>query len=273
MTDEFRGFKYAPSYENEVILLFGMLMPHLKSKFVIDEYSGSFPDCFALRDGKEIGIEFELNSNNFRQHLQDPRLSKCKLIVCWENNWKSSKRVFTDINGDSQEIEVYALKEVMKEVMEQTGLSFIQSDKPKYQNKEVWGEESFFKELRRKVDADVFGRVSEIYTLCLSLPEFEVVFGEGAKIATFNVMVKKWQNEKIGHPQPIQIYADGKLGIDYSKLPKNLEMELRKITGDPKWKTGKPKAWCYFDLRNQSTFDMIKKALIWVAETKPLAQV
>jgi len=56
--EEFRGLKYTPSYENEVILLFGMLMPHLESQFVIDEYNGSFPDCTALRDGKEVGIEF-----------------------------------------------------------------------------------------------------------------------------------------------------------------------------------------------------------------------
>ena len=257
--EEFRGLKYTPSYENEVILLFGMLMPHLESQFVIDEYNGSFPDCTALRDGKEVGIEFEVNSNDFiRQgHPQDPNLSKCKLIVCWENNWKTSKRVFTDTNGDPQEIEVYALKEIIK----QTGLSFIQSGKPKYENRVIWNEESFFKELREKVDANGFSKVSEIYGFCLSRPEFEVVFGEGAKIATFNVIVKKWQNEKIGMPQPIQIYATGKLGIDYRKLPQNLEIELRKITGEPKWKTGKPKDWCYFDLRDQRTFEMIKQTL------------
>ncbi len=264
MAEKFRGLRFAPSYENEVVLLFGLLMPHLKSQFVIEEYSGSFPDCIALRDGKEIGIEFEVNSNDFIQHghPQDLNLSKCKLIVCWENNWKASKRVFTDIYGDSHEIEVCALKEVMK----QQGLSFVQSDKSKYEKRVIWNEDSFFKELRGKVDANGFSKISEIYGLCLSRPEFEVVFGEGPKIATFNVIVKKWQNEKIGMPQPIQIYANGKLGIDYRKLPKNLEIELRKMTGEPKWKTGKPKDWCYFDLRNQRAFGMIKKTLEWLAE-------
>jgi hypothetical protein len=58
-TDDFRGLLYNPSYENEVVLLFGLLMPYLDSQFVIDEYSGSFPDCIALKNGKEIGIEFE----------------------------------------------------------------------------------------------------------------------------------------------------------------------------------------------------------------------
>jgi hypothetical protein len=238
-------------------------MPHLDNQFLIEEYSGSFPDCYAQRDGEYIGIEFEVFSNDFIRHghPQDPNLSKCKLIVCWENNWKENKRVFTDVNGNSYEIEVYPLKEVLK----RKGLNFIKLDKPKYEKRVIWNEDSFFRELREKVDAKGFSRVSEIYGLCLSRPEFEVVFGEGAKIATFNVVVKKWQNEKIGMPQPIQIYANGKLAIDYRKLPENLEIELRKMTGEPKWKTGEPKDWCYFDLRNQRTFEIIKKTLTWLS--------
>ena len=264
MVEEFKGLTYAPSYENEVILLFGMLMPHLERQFLINEYNGLFPDCFALMDGKEIGIEFEVNSSDFIRHghPQDPNLSKCNLIICWENNWNASKREFTDINGVSREIEIYALKEVIK----QTGLRFIQSEKPKYEKRVIWNEDSFFKELREKTDATGLSKVSEIYGLCKSRPEFEVVFGQGAKIATFNIIVKKWENEKIGQPQPIQIYANGKLVIDYRKLPKNWEIGLRKMTGDPQWKTGKPKDWCHFDLRNQITFDMIKKTLSSLAE-------
>lgn len=266
MVKEFRGLLHAPSYENEVVLLFGLLMPHLDSQFVIDEYSGSFPDCIALKNGKEIGIEFEVNSKDFitHKHPEDPNLSKCKLIVCWENYWKESKKVFTDAKGNSHEIEVCALKEVMR----QKGLSFMQSDKPKYGKRIIWNEESFFKELRGKVDAIGFGKIAEIYGFCVSRPEFEVVFGEGRKIAGFNVRMKKWQGEKIGVRSPIQVYADGKLTIDYRNLPENLEMELRRITGDPKnRKTGKPKGWYSFDLRNERTFDMIKKALEWLAET------
>lgn len=268
MTENFRGFLYTPSYENEVLILFGLLMPHLDNKFLIEECSGKFPDCFAQKDGKYIGIEFEVNSNDFVRHghPQDPNLSKCKLIVCWENNWKKSKRIFTDVNGTSHEIEVYSLKEVLK----RKGLNFIKLDKPKYENRVIWNEDSFFRELRKKVDAKGFSRISELYGLCLSHPEFEIVFGEGPKIATFNVTVKKWQNEKIGMPQPIQMYADGKLVIDYRKLPRNLEMGLRKMTKEPKSKNGKSKDWCSFDLREQATFDMIKEVLEWLAkQSKP----
>jgi hypothetical protein len=265
MVKEFRGLQYTPSYENEVILLFGLLMSHLDDKFVIEEYSGSFPDCYAQRNEKDIGIEFEVYSNDFIQHghPQDPNLSKCKLIVCWENNWKENKRVFTDSNGVSHEIEVYPLKEVLRE----KGLNFIKSDKPKYGKRVVWSEHSFFEELRSKVNPSDFVKVSEIYTLCLSHPQFEVVFGEGPRIASFNVRVKKWQSKKTGVRSPIQVYADGKLTVDYQNLPKNLETELRQITGNPKdRKTGRPKEWYSFDLRNERTFDMIKKTLVWLSE-------
>jgi hypothetical protein len=93
MTSEFRGFIYYPHYENEVVLLFGLLMPHFRNSFVINEYSGSFPDCLALRDGKEIGIEFEVSTIDFtaHRHHEDPDLKKCQLIVCWENSWKENK--------------------------------------------------------------------------------------------------------------------------------------------------------------------------------------
>ncbi len=39
-----RGLLYEPTYESEVILLFGLLIPHFKDDFVIDSYFGSFPD-------------------------------------------------------------------------------------------------------------------------------------------------------------------------------------------------------------------------------------
>ena len=255
--EDFRGLLYAPSYENEVVLLFGLLMPHLKSRFVIDEYNGSFPDCLARRDGKEIWIEFEVNSKDFltHRHHEDPNLFKCKLIICWENNWKKDKVEFS-----GHEIEVLELSEIVK----RKGFNFIHSDKTKYEKRIIWNESSFFNELRKKVEIDGFNRIAEIYGFCKSRSEFDVIFGEGAKIATFNVNVKKWQNGKIGMPHPIQIYANGKLCIEYRKLPKDLEIKLRKMTGEPKGKAGKPKDWCNFDLRNQRTFDMIKKTLEWL---------
>ena len=81
---DFRGLLYTPSYENEVVLLFGMLLADLENNYVTDEYPGSFPDCLARRDGEQIGIEFEVNSTDFikHKHDQNPNLHRCKLIVC-----------------------------------------------------------------------------------------------------------------------------------------------------------------------------------------------
>lgn len=265
MSKSFRALMYAPSYENEVVLLFGLLIPHLDNQFVIDEYSGSFPDCVARRYGKEIRIEFEVNSKDFitHKHHEDPNLSKCNLIVCWENYWNENKKAFTDANGNSHEIEVLALKEVI----EQKGLGFIQSDKPKYKKRIIWNEPSFFNELRKKEDTNLFSKIAEIYGFCMSRPEFEVIFGEGPKMASFNVRIKKWQARKIGVRSPLQVFADGKVDIDYRKLPENLRMELWRITGEPiNQKTGKPKSWHRFDTRDEREFDMIKKALEWLKE-------
>lgn len=261
MSEEF-GFLYAPYYENEVVLLFGLLMPKLESKYVINEFSGSFPDCIALRDGIEIGIEFEVNSQHFlvHRHDQDPNLKKCQLIVCWENAWNSNERIFIDVDGNSYKIVVLALKDFL----EKNKLAFVKSDKPKY-NKILWNEESFFSELRKKTDEKVFARIAEVYAFCVSHNDFNVAFGQGKKIAGFNVAVKRWQRDNIGVPAPIQGYSDGNIAIDYRKLPRNLESQLRQITGDPRNKTGKPKRWQYFNMKNDTDLEFVKQALKWVS--------
>ena len=41
------GLRWAPSHEQEVVLLFGLLLPHLDGMSVIEEASDSFPDCVA----------------------------------------------------------------------------------------------------------------------------------------------------------------------------------------------------------------------------------
>lgn len=48
-----------------------------------------FPDASAYFREKEIYIEFEKNSSNFRQHKHDEK--SCDLIICWENDDQSLK--------------------------------------------------------------------------------------------------------------------------------------------------------------------------------------
>jgi hypothetical protein len=39
--------KYAPTSEQEVIVLFTLLLPHLPMRFELEEVRGRFPDCLA----------------------------------------------------------------------------------------------------------------------------------------------------------------------------------------------------------------------------------
>ena len=85
-------FEFAPRSEQEVVTLFGFLLPHLKRRFLINEVREQFPDCLAREingssEGKPVRIEFELRATNFAAHKHDA--NGCDLIVCWEDDWQS----------------------------------------------------------------------------------------------------------------------------------------------------------------------------------------
>lgn len=79
----------APTNEQGVVLLFGAMARKLG--FVVLRIQTEYPDCEALREmepgrWQRTPIEFELESKNFLLHGH--ALEKCKVIVCWEHNWK-----------------------------------------------------------------------------------------------------------------------------------------------------------------------------------------
>jgi hypothetical protein len=87
---EFRGLRYAPVNEQDVVYLFGMVSRELG--FLIESVGTDFPDCEGKRclnpEGtkwEHVKIEFELNSSNFPEHGHDP--DNCDLIVCWAHDW------------------------------------------------------------------------------------------------------------------------------------------------------------------------------------------
>ena len=87
-------FEFAPRSEQEVVALFGLLLPHLKRRFLINEVRVQFPDCEAWEingsaERKLVRIEFELRASNFAAHKHDE--SGCDLIVCWEDDWPNCK--------------------------------------------------------------------------------------------------------------------------------------------------------------------------------------
>ena len=78
----------------EVVTLFGLLLPRLKRRFLINEVREQFPDCQAWEingsaERKLVRIEFELRASNFAAHKHNEL--ECDLIVCWEDDWPNCK--------------------------------------------------------------------------------------------------------------------------------------------------------------------------------------
>jgi hypothetical protein len=86
----FRGLLHAPTNENGVVFLFGMVAVELG--YVVESITSGLPDCEAKRRlGKgsdtweRVRIEFEYESRTFLPHGH--KLAECDVIVCWEDNW------------------------------------------------------------------------------------------------------------------------------------------------------------------------------------------
>jgi hypothetical protein len=87
---DFRGLRHAPTNEQGVVYLFGMVSRELG--FTVEAIQNAFPDCegkYILDRKKNLWagarIEFEFLASNFREHGHDA--SQCDYIVCWENDW------------------------------------------------------------------------------------------------------------------------------------------------------------------------------------------
>jgi hypothetical protein len=85
---DFRGLRHEPVNEDGVVFLFGMVARELG--YLVEAVQAGFPDCEAKRQiaaGKwqRVGIEFEFESRNFREHGHPT--DGCDIIVCWRHNW------------------------------------------------------------------------------------------------------------------------------------------------------------------------------------------
>ncbi len=90
---------FCPRNESELIVLFSKLHKQLGFEKIL-EVRPDYPDCIALKDGKEVSIEFELFSTDFRLHVshlkglykkgaEDTMIhGKCDYIVCWGEDQK-----------------------------------------------------------------------------------------------------------------------------------------------------------------------------------------
>jgi len=103
----FCGLVYAPSYEQEVVALFFLLLQHMERRFVVEEVRQDFPDC-SLWEFTAAGtrtckrVEFEIQSGDFAAHGHDP--ANCDLIVCWEHNWRQCPIEVVELRSEWQRL-------------------------------------------------------------------------------------------------------------------------------------------------------------------------
>lgn len=193
----FEGFVYEPSSEQEVIGIFFAVLQDLNLPICIGEVREGFPDCLAWRtieDGYErFNIEFELYSQNFREHGHDPE--KCDLIVCWEDNWPGSP------------IEVLQLKEVLKNTDE----DLVLLDEPKFTDNS-WSEERFFERVEEKYP-EILDIQSEIFNTFKNIEELNISMGRGLKRGNYSIHIPSTDYEvRMG------IGEDGDVVLDYKGL-------------------------------------------------------
>ncbi|MGF1572424.1 MAG: homing endonuclease associated repeat-containing protein [Sumerlaeia bacterium] len=104
----FRGIANAPTYENEVVQLFGVVAKDLG--FRILSQRPQFPDCEAERlvdplrkRYKKVLIEIELKSSDFRKHNHP--LGGCDIIICWEHDWKECTKEVIELKSRIRELD------------------------------------------------------------------------------------------------------------------------------------------------------------------------
>jgi len=261
MVEEFRGLLYNPMLENEVVMLFSMLIPHLKDSFAIEEGDrGTFPDCFSLRNGQKVGIEFEFFASNFN-HENDDNLTKCSLLICWENDIRNTVKrdgkEFFVVKG--HEIEILALNNEVAKLEKDKGLKIIKhGERPDISR----GKERFFEQLK-EIRPKRYDMIKELYDQVKQNEDFEVKWGGGERFLTMRFYVKNWKVD------PISIEGGGRVWVGYQgnkaifpwfELQTETKSELRQIFKNPKQK------WYRVPLDNETDIDNIKRALEILAE-------
>jgi len=267
MTQEsdFRGLLYEPTNEEEVLILFSLLIPYLTDSFIIDYFSGAFPDCRARRKRQEIGIEFEFLASHFFEHNHDQnkKLKTCNMIVCWKNNLRRrtvSKGGVEFLNVKGHEIEILDLHKIVDKLQKEKSLKFIHDgERPRLDKA---NEKRFFEQLKENVDEKKFSWINELYQHVSNREEFKVEWGQGKKWFTMRFYVKKWDVDPIG------VQADGNVWITYQgnpaifpwELPQEVQTTLRQMFKHQKGK------WLTASLNTQTDLDNIKRALEILAE-------
>ncbi len=248
----FTGFIFAPGNEKyEVVMLFSMVLPHLKPPMCIKEASDKFPDCTVIRwdakGPKEMKVEIEKNARDFLDHNHD--IKRCDILVCWENDW-----------GDCP-MEIIELKSEIRK------LPFTMVLKPnEYLHIPTKGNvESYFQAVGEKSTDTIRDDQKKLYNYLSASPILSAIHGTGKKNESYTIKAGRYSLGYVQADGPIELYF---LGPKHSKspLPDQLreayrgkaEKILNTDTGGKPWKK-------VGILSIDLSFAQLKQLLDWVA--------
>jgi len=261
---------FAPSYECEVIMLFGMILPYLKDEYQIEEYNDQFPDCTAKLNGISVGIEFELKASHFKaqNHHLDPRLRNCDFVVCWKNDTGKNTLTFTDVETkQAVQIKIIDLSDIARELKETKGLRFILDSEKQLHNISKWDRDSFLHQLEESVNNRIVNDsesifIKEILEFCENNKELEIIYGIG-KIASFTVRIKRW-----GKIVPLGVMANGTVWINFKDANKSWVYPLPELETQLRQSFNQPPTGYYKNLRLKDIeiYNKIKDALELLAK-------
>jgi hypothetical protein len=237
--------RYAPTSEQEVVILFALLLPHLPYRFEIDEVHTEFPDCLAWRiddDGKEtlVRMEFELYASHFYAHGHP--CNGCDYIVCWGDDMRGDHKL-------PRRLPLRPLAEKASPPVIRLPLS------PKYPDT-IWTKESFL----AACPADL----RPIHKKLLAWAEDvgQVISGRGAKNPSWTFAVAL----EDGSPCTLfGVYANGKIWLYGSPdLPADrLSRYTQCLRSAPKLKaalaTGK--GWFQVDIQDEGVLPALRAAI------------
>jgi len=114
----FRGFLWEPSTEQDVVVLFGLLLNELPIAVAVSQAWTPFPDCIAIKTAPDaamqvVHVEFEYRSSSFWSHRSEWRQlalaggSAGWWVVCWHDDLDNRRR--QDLPG----LEVISLRELL----------------------------------------------------------------------------------------------------------------------------------------------------------------
>ena len=97
----------------EIVFLFARIFLYLGFN-LIKTVRTDFPDCIAVTEDKDVGVEFEPVLSSFKNHIEKDDLNLCQYIVCWRDDLSLHDSIWEEIEKFS--IKIIQLKKIYEEI-------------------------------------------------------------------------------------------------------------------------------------------------------------